>query len=219
MCGRYSLNAPTSQIIEEFELFSENTSLIERFNIAPTEKVPVIKESLNGTKELTEMKWQFISNKGKLPMVINVRSETVREKEFFRYSFKYRRCIIPASSFFEWKKENDEKVPFLIKKHDNSLLGFAAIWERATDPQGQVIESVAILTTRPNSLMKTIHDRMPVILDKENYRTWLNPHFNDEEALAKLLVPAADTVLEAYRVSKKVNNARYKSPDIIDEVK
>ena len=219
MCGRYNLISPTSQIIEEFELFSEIEELQARYNIAPGQPVPIIKQE--GDKRILSMAhWQFIPggtrDPKKIPFMINARSETVEQKKSFKESFKRRRCIVPANAFYEWKKSAGQKIPFLIKKRDDSLLGLAGIWDRYTDERGNIVESMAILTTTPNKIMKDIHDRMPVILHKEDYQKWLDPGFDDTSALKELLVPYVEDKLEAYTISTKVNKVANEGPEVIE---
>ena len=115
---------------------------------------------------------------------INARSETVRDKPAYRDAFTSRRCLIPADGFFEWRRNSREKQPFHFGMHDDSLFAFAGLWDRWIDSAGAAIESCSILTTTANSVLASIHDRMPVILPKEKYDLWLDPDFKDVKELA-----------------------------------
>jgi putative SOS response-associated peptidase YedK len=138
----------------------------------------------------------------------NARSETVAEKPSFRSAFKQRRCIIPASGFYEWQKTGSSKQPFFIRPRDeDELFAFAGLWEKWTDPLGKVIENCTILTTEANELMRPIHDRMPVILDSPSESIWLDPR-SSADALRSLFVPYASEWMAAYAVSSWLSNVR-----------
>jgi putative SOS response-associated peptidase YedK len=231
MCGRYSLSAPTSQIIEEFELGEELDSYEEelkpRYNISPTQKIPVIiKSGDTGRRLLRLMKWQFIpswtKDIKKIPFMINARAESVMTKPSFKGSFFSRRCIIPASAFYEWKKIDGGKQPMLIRKKNNSLMGLAGLWDKLEYPAGDTYYGALIITTEANSIMSPIHDRMPVILDNKSYAKWLEQPPNKEEIdkdlLSSLLVPCPDSLIEFYAIAAAINSPKNDYPDLIKKI-
>jgi putative SOS response-associated peptidase YedK len=149
--------------------------------------------------------------------MINARSETVTEKASFRNAFKRRRCIVPASGFYEWQKQNGEKQPMYIQPTDEPLFAFAGLWETWHSPDGGELESCTILTTTPNELMGQIHNRMPVLLEPEDYEDWLEPGDEPEQGL-HLLRPFPPHKMAAYPVSTIVNNPRNDVPDCIESL-
>jgi putative SOS response-associated peptidase YedK len=193
--------------------------LEDRYNIAPQQPVAAVRATEAGN-ELVLLRWGLIpswSEDAKIGYkLINARSETVAEKPSFRSAFKQRRCIIPASGFYEWKREAKHKQPFYIHPRDEEeLFSFAGLWERWHDPEGEEIESCTILTTTANELMQPIHDRMPVILDSEGENEWLSPR-SAPDSLHAVLVPFASDQMEAYAVNLYVNNAKNQGPKCIE---
>lgn len=140
--------------------------------------------------------------------MINARSETVESKPSYRHAFLKKRCIIPMDSFYEWKVQTDGKVPMRIKLRSDEVFGAAGLWESWKNPNGQTIHSCTILTTEANSIVKDIHDRMPVILTKENEKEWLNPSLQEKEILKSMLIPFDAALMEAYPVSSEVNSPK-----------
>jgi putative SOS response-associated peptidase YedK len=148
--------------------------------------------------------------------LINARSETVAEKPSFRSAFKSRRCLIPASGFYEWQKTGGRtKQPYFIRPRDGDLFSFAGLWERWHAPQGEIIETCTILTTEANELMRPLHDRMPVMLDAEGEDAWLDTR-STTEALRSLFVPFVSADMEAYPVSPWVSNAKHEGPRCLE---
>src|SRR5947209_3785240 len=187
MCGRYRLTR-ADRLAEKFdaELVEE---LHPRYNIAPTQPVPVVRA--NGSRRgITSMRWGLIPNwaKDASTSQINARSETLLEKPAFKESFERRRCLIPADGFYEWKRSGKSKQPFHFGMTDDSLFAFAGIWDRWRSPQGPTVESCAILTTGANELLRDVHDRMPVILKPEKYQEWLEAPVSDCRRLLHLLI-------------------------------
>jgi putative SOS response-associated peptidase YedK len=180
-----------------------------RYNIAPSQPVGVIVRGQNATKpEFRLMGWGLIPSWAKDPSIgaklINARSETVTEKPSFRAAFKYRRCLIPADGFYEWKKtQRGAKQPFYFSMADNAVFAFAGLWESWND-----IETCTILTTSANSLLQPIHDRMPVILSSEDYGRWLDPNIQGGKVLLDLLRSFPDEPMQAIPVSTRVNSAK-----------
>lgn len=151
-----------------------------RYNIAPTQPVSVVRAK-GSARVIVSMRWGLIPNWAKDASMaqINARSETLLEKPAFKENFERRRCLIPADGFYEWRRSGRSKQPFHFGMKDDSLFAFAGIWDRWRTPQGQLIESCAILTTAPNELLRDVHDRMPVILRPETYHVWLSNTASD----------------------------------------
>jgi putative SOS response-associated peptidase YedK len=162
-------------------------------------------------RELTFLNWSLIPSWAEDPKIgdwmINARSETAADKPSFRSAFRKRRCLIPTDGFYEWQKNGGKKQPFFIHRADAKPFAFAGLWEH-WEGDGQVIESCTILTTEANELMRPLHDRMPVILQPEDYDRWLDPRLDKPEAVQPLLRPYPSEALAAYPVTTLVNNPR-----------
>ena len=214
MCGRYSLEARPDEIAEAFDL-AETFAFEARYNIAPTQSVPVVRvDQESGRRRVVTIRWGLTSHPGNPRPLINARSETVDRKPSFRSAFRSRRCLVPATGFFEWQKLGGAKQPFYIQRADRGLFAFAGIWDEAGLGDGSPIEAFAILTTEPNRIMSPIHDRMPVILASEAWATWLES--DTTEQLSELLVPAPDEMLTAIPVGNRVNSAAHDDPACIE---
>jgi putative SOS response-associated peptidase YedK len=218
MCGRFARIVSNKKLREKYRL-KEIAELEPRYNIAPTQPVAVVRAA-EGGNELSLLRWGLIPSWSKDAKIgyklINARSETVAEKPSFRSAFKQRRCLIPASGFYEWQKqETGRKQPYFIFPREGELFSFAGLWERWHDPEGEQVETCTILTTTANDLMKPIHDRMPVILDPTTERQWLDPRASGD-ALQSLLVPCPAEWMEARPVSLWVNNPKNHGPKCIE---
>jgi putative SOS response-associated peptidase YedK len=214
MCGRFTLRTKLNILLQEFHAeLRHELQLPPRYNIAPRQSVVIVRQSEAG-RELTLMRWGLLPSWTKdpktAPLLNNARSETVAEKPSFRAAFKSRRCLIPASGFFEWKREGNFKQPYYFRRPDDAPLAFAGLWERWHD-----IESCTILTTDANELMAQIHDRMPVILSPNDYGEWLDPAATEP---GKLLTPLPSDDLVSYPVNPVVNKARNEGPECIEPV-
>ncbi|MCK6258420.1 SOS response-associated peptidase [Fictibacillus sp. KIGAM418] len=216
MCGRYSLYADMHFIQEEFDITIPKT-LPQRFNIAPSQNVLVI-TSDRGTRKAEMHRWGLIPFWAKDPKIgykmINARAETVDEKASFRGPLKNKRCLVIADGFFEWKREDKQKQPFHIRLKNRKPFAFAGLWDQ-WEQNGEVITSCTHITTRPNALMKDLHDRMPVILTKEAEESWLDPSIQDNEYLKSLLTPYDSEQMEAFEVSPVVNSPRNDVKDCV----
>ena len=214
MCGRYSLEARPDEIAKAFDL-AETFAFEARYNIAPTQSVPVVRvDNDSGRRRVATIRWGLTSHPGNPRPLINARSETVDRKPSFRSAFRSRRCLVPATGFFEWQKLGSAKTPFHIQRADRGLFAFAGIWDEAVLGDGSAIEAFAILTTEPNRIMSPIHDRMPVILASEAWATWLESDTTAE--LSALLVPAPDEILTATPVGNRVNSAAHDDPACVE---
>jgi putative SOS response-associated peptidase YedK len=204
MCGRYRLTR-AEKIAQKFE--AEFTGeLRPRYNIAPTQIVPVVRATDSG-RTMSSMRWGLIPSWANNTSIgqINARSETVLDKLAFKESFERRRCLIPADGFYEWRRMVNTKQPFHFGLKDDSLFAFAGIWDRWMAPAGQVIESCAILTTTSNQLLRDVHDRMPAMLNEQDYEEWLATPPTESHRLINLLVPCDADLMKRYPVSSLVN--------------
>jgi len=217
MCGRFLLTTPAEAIAAL--LWLESLPEIEaRYNIAPTQPIGIVRaRSLAQDREWVSARWGLVPRWSREPLtrkpLFNARSEGVAEKAAFRDSFKHRRCLIPASGFYEWKAEGRNRQPFLVGLRDGAPFAFAGLWDRWQPPGQPPIDSCAILTTAPNGLVQPIHDRMPVILDPAHFGLWLDPTFADTSTLQELLGPYPAALMTADPVGTHVNNARFDGPE------
>lgn len=214
MCGRFSLHTVRERIIEHFgiEEFSE-TGMTPRFNIAPSQIIPVVRLNRDGRRELAQLRWGLIpywakdANTGF--STINARAETVASKPAFRDPFRRRRCLVPADGFFEWEPRGGKsKQPWFIHPKDADLFGFAGLWDGWQAADGKVLETFTIIVTDASDLVRPIHDRMPAILSPTDYDRWLDVRTFDLDALQGLLRPYPAERLEAYPVSSRVNSPK-----------
>jgi len=216
MCGRYSLTSPKALIAS---LLEADTSLefSPQYNIAPRREVPVCRISSSKQREIVLMRWGLIPawfTKNKIDDgIINARAETIRFKPSFRGPFLNRRCLIPADGYYEWQLLDKGKQPYHIRMKDVSPFSFAGIWDFWGDRSGRTaVESCAIITIDANELLKPIHARMPLIISQEHYATWLNHDSYALDSLQSLLSPYSPENMEAYSVSRIVNNPENNIP-------
>ncbi len=213
MCGRYSLfHLP--EFIAEYQLALADL-MKPRYNIAPSQSVPaIINDRGLGVREL---RWGLIPfwSKNKSTSLINARAETVDEKPSFRQSFAKRRCLIPADGFYEWKKEGARKQPYRITLTDRKVFCFAGIWETWRSPDGERISSCAIITTAANEMIRPIHNRMPVVLTRDDESSWLDRDA-DHRALKSVLEPYDSELMHSYPISTRVNSPANDSPDVLE---
>jgi putative SOS response-associated peptidase YedK len=218
MCGRYALHSLPEIVALQFGL-TEPPEFESHYNIAPTSNVLVIESRRDGQPVATTMRWGLIPSWAKDASIgnrlANARAETVTEKPAFRSAFRRRRCLIPASGFYEWKPVAGRKQPYYIRPADDGLFALAGLYETWSSPEG-LLHSCTVLTTDANALMGQIHDRMPVIVAPEDYRRWLDPGNTTAAGLGKLLVPYPAEYMLAYPVSTRVNNARNEDSGLID---
>jgi putative SOS response-associated peptidase YedK len=209
-------------IISELFAISAPADIPRSFNIAPSSKVLAVRYLETG-KELSLLRWGLIPPWAKdaspAKAMINARSETAAEKALFRNAFRNRRCIIPVNGFFEWNRADKSKQPYYNRMISNQVMGLAGLWERWTSDDGETLESCAILTVSANSLIRTIHDRMPVIIQPEDYSRWLDQYITDPVVVNQLCVPCQSEKLEIFPVSSFVNNPRNNSAECIARLK
>ena len=217
MCGRYSLPDP-EDIPIRFKGTRVGYDLKPRYNAAPSEDLPVIVS--DGSNHVELMRWGLVPFWAKDEKIgykmINARAETLQEKPSFRKALSKQRCIVPAGGFFEWKKLDQDKIPYYIFLKNKKLFGFAGLYDIWHDNKGRELKSYTIITTEPNSLVGTIHNRMPAILEKQDEETWLNPGETETSHLAKLLRPYPSEEMESYPVSRKVNSPANDTKEVIE---
>ena len=222
MCGRFTLTVNPEEIQEIFLDLQGAENIRPRYNIAPSQPVAVIAN--NAPNRLDYFVWGLIPSWAKDPSMgsrmINARSETLAEKPSFRTAFRRRRCLIPADGFYEWKQEAGQKrkTPMYIRLASGKPFAFAGLWDNWQSPDGSNILSCTIITTQPNELMQSIHNRMPVILPPSAYAQWLQPGEADTAALLPLLAPYPAGEMLAYPVSTLVNSPANELADCIKPV-
>ena len=217
MCGRYTLKTPASVLTELFDIEEAPSSVTPSYNIAPTQRVATVL-SENGKRKLEMLRWGLVPSWADDPEIgnrmINARAETVAEKPSYRKAFRKSRCLVLADGFYEWQKTESSKQPFHIRMKDESPFAFAGLWESWDN--GEEIRSCTIITTNANDLVGEVHNRMPVILQLEDYEMWLDPDFDEREPLTSLLKPFPADVMEAYPVSRRVNKPSNNEPGCIE---
>ncbi len=228
MCGRYTLiaNAEAIRLLFEVPAFDERLT-VPRYNIAPTQPIVVVRAGPKG-RELVPVRWGLIPWWAKdpktLPLMINARAEGIAEKPAFRDPFKYRRCLVPASGFYEWQAlGKGPKQPYLaspgpIQTGDDRLVAFAGLWETWHGPDGSEIDTATIVVTDANTRLAAIHDRMPVVIAPKDFETWLSSKTLPDEAAA-LLKPAPDDLLSLTPVSTRVNSADNDDASLLKEAR
>ena len=217
MCGRYTVTSPPEALRTLFG-YEEEPNFPPRYNVAPGQPIAIIR-LVGGKRQFALVRWGLLPSWVKDPrtfaLLINARGETVLEKPAFRAAMKRRRCLIPADGFYEWQEEGGRKRPFFIHAKSGAPLAFAGLWETWTGPNGEELETAAIVTTRANQMLAPIHDRMPVIVPPEAFDLWLDCANVDAQTAAALITPAPEDLLEAYEISTAVNRAANDGPEII----
>ncbi|MEO1536396.1 MAG: SOS response-associated peptidase [Pseudomonadota bacterium] len=216
MCGRFALTLPDDAMASLFEAtLSNDLAPLPNYNICPTNHVHTV-ASEDGHRRLRPMRWGFLPHWYKTenggPLLINARADTIAEKPAFKAACRERRCLIPATGFYEWTKDADgNRLPWYIHPSNDALLAFAGVWQN-WERDGKSHTTCAIVTTRANAPMSKIHHRMPVILTPEDWPLWLG---EQGKGAAALMHPAPDDTLAYYRVDTKVNSNRASGNDLI----
>jgi putative SOS response-associated peptidase YedK len=219
MCGRYTLSPSPEEVARLFEV-AGFVPFPPRYNIAPTQPIGVVR-LIGGTRRLELVRWGLVPGWVKDPrsfkLLINARAETAAEKPAFRAAMRHRRCLVPASGFYEWRRLPDgKKQPYFIRPRDGRLLAFGGLVEEWIDCDGGILESAAILTTAANAAVAPIYERMPVIVAPEDFERWLDCLRNEPRTVAELMRPAPDDLLEAIPVSTRVNAARNDDAGLVE---
>ena len=220
MCGRYTLTSAPEAIRALFR-YEEQPNFPARYNIAPTQPIAIVR-LVEGKREFALVRWGLLPSWVKDPkafaLLINARGESVLEKPAFRAAMKYRRCLIPADGFYEWQKAGERKRPFYVRGKKGGPLAYAGLWESWQGPNGEELETAAIVTTRANGTLAPIHERMPVVVPPEAFDLWLDCANVDAETAAALIAPAGEDVLEAHEISTAVNRVANDNPALIEPV-
>lgn len=220
MCGRYAFFASADAVRRWFGV-SAVPDLAARYNIAPTQQVPVVREREPGRREIALLRWGLVPPWAADPAIgqrlINARAETLAEKPSFRAAFRRRRCVVLASGWYEWQETAAGKRPFFLYRRDGEPLGFAGLWEHWTDrSSGEIVQSCAIVTQAAPPPLAAIHDRMPALLERHALGEWLDPRIEEASRLAALLDPGAAAAIEARPVGRAVNDPRREGPALIE---
>ncbi|WP_108671019.1 SOS response-associated peptidase [Peribacillus acanthi] len=224
MCGRFTLTAPIYDILERFEIeqFLQEEMFQLSYNIAPSQSVLAVIN--DGSKNrLGYLNWGLVPSWAKdLKLgskMINARAKTLLEKPSFKQAYQKRRCLVLADSFYEWKRNADgTKTPMRIKLKNNEVFGMAGLWERWEQEKGKPYFSCTVITTASNELIQDIHDRMPVIVRKEDEKQWLNSKVTDLNELNGFLTAYNDELMETYEVSNLVNSPKNNSVELIQRI-
>jgi putative SOS response-associated peptidase YedK len=217
MCGRYASFLPAEAVARLFGTENPLPNLMPTWNMAPTKDAPVVLLSREGERHLDALKWglvpYFTKDIKKARKPINARSETVATSGMFRAAFAKRRCLVPAAAYYEWRDDPDGKTPFAVARVDGDPVAFGGIWEEwRSPPEGETLRTFATITTDANRQLSGIQDRMPVIIEQEDWPLWLGEAQGDP---ATLLRAAADDVLRLWPVDKKVGNVRNDGPELL----
>lgn len=217
MCGRYTLHHKLEEIEERFDVDAVEEFLAPRYNIAPSQIIPVIRQTQS--REMAGCKWGLIPFWAKDPKsgnnLINAKAETIAEKPSFKRAFAKRRCLIPADGFYEWQKRGKApSQPMYIRRRDGGLFAFAGLWEEWKSPEGGPIETCTIITVGPNELLSKIHSRMAAILRPGDEAAWIDPKSGIDDLL-QMLRPYDSDELEAIPVSRAVNSPAHDSAALI----
>lgn len=226
MCGRYTLLPNAEQWIAAFKLPREAKQAIEtlapNYNVAPSQAIPIVRNrGETGERELALVHWGLIPFWAKEKSIgykmINARAETVAAKPAFKNAYRKRQCLVVANGFYEWqKRDGGTKQPYLIRIKDHAPLAFAGLWESWHNPEsGSELQSCTIIVTEANDRLKPIHHRMPVILDSQDYESWLDPGSQQAQALLR---PCPDEWLEFHPVSTYVNSPQHNDPKCIEPI-
>jgi putative SOS response-associated peptidase YedK len=218
MCGRYTLVSNPEAIRALFR-YAGQPNFPARYNISPTQPIAVVR-MFEGRREFALLRWglipAWVKDPRSLSLLFNARGESVLQKPAFASAMRYRRCLIPFDGFYEWKQVGKRKQPYYIRARHGGPMAFAGLWESWMGPNGEEMETAAIVTTMANSQLAPLHRRMPVILPPDAFEQWLDHRKVDAETAAALIAPASEDLLEVYPVSDEVNRAANDSAALIE---
>ena len=216
MCGRFVRIYTWSELAALFAMVGATSNLQPRYNICPTTTIDTVVE-LDGKRSLTPMRWGLVPGWWNKPLkelrlaTFNARAETVAEKPFFRSSFRRKRCLIPASGYYEWHTVGKEKQPYYFTRKDGQVISIAGLWDEWCNPEtNETFKSCTMVITEPNRFVAEVHDRMPVILEAKDFNQWERGTTDDASELMK---PAGDDVINKWPVSKRINSSRMSGED------
>ncbi len=219
MCGRFTLATPLDEVARLFGAELDPTEgFPARYNIAPTEPIPVVRHRPDGRREVRLLRWgllpSWVSDPDDFPTLLNARAESLERKPAFQDALRERRCVMPADGFYEWREENGRQ-PYYVRSRQRAPFAFAGLWERWLGPDGRPVESCTIITTEANDLLRPLHDRMPAILSPEARERWLDAAL-PPDAVRTCLRPADAGELEVFAVSRRVNRVEEDDPGLIE---
>lgn len=222
MCGRYVLE-DVEELSERFKVPLGRFFMQPRFNAAPTEELPVVVIGERGDRELRVMRWGLTPRWQRKPgesgsPLFNARSETVADKPAFRKLVRSQRCLVPANGFYEWERSGGRKLPHYFTVIDEPLFALAGLYDETIDQEGKAVEAYTILTTRPNPLVERFHNRMPVVLRRQDEAIWLDPDLDEPAALEPCYDPFPADRMRERPVSPRVNNARNDDPSLLERL-
>lgn len=222
MCGRYFLHAKLNELTELVGELYIDQPLQTSYNIAPSQPVSVIHADARGARHLTAMRWGLVPSWSKSLntryKMINARTETIAEKPAYRAAFRYRRCLIPASGFYEWQPRPSGKQPWSITREDGQILMLAGVWEHWQDPDGNELESCSVIVREANPEIAPVHDRMPVMLAESVFDAWLDRHLQRVEHIVPLMADVITAPMCLRPVSRRVNNPGNDDVDLLRPV-
>jgi putative SOS response-associated peptidase YedK len=220
MCGRYLITSSPEAFRRLFG-YLEQPNFPPRYNVAPTQPIPVVRV-VEGRRQFALVRWglipPWVKDPRKFTLLINARAESVNDKPAFRYPMRRRRCLVLADGFYEWKDEGGRKRPFCVRPRDGEPIAFAGLWETWIGPNGEELETAAIITTNASRDLAVLHDRMPVVVPPAAFDFWLDCRNVDAPAASSLLAPAVEGLLDAHEVSSAVNRAANDEPSLIAPV-
>jgi len=218
MCGRYAVTSAPEAIRAMFG-YPEQPNFPPRYNVAPTQPIAIVR-LMDGKRQFALVRWGLLPSWVKDPknftLLINARGESVIDKPAFSAAMRRRRCLIPADGFYEWKTIGTRKQPYYVRAKSDQPLAFAGLWETWTGPNGEELETAAIVTTRANRALAEIHERMPVIIPPDAFNLWLDCTNVDPETAAALISPASENLLDTYEVSAAVNRTANDGPELVE---
>jgi len=218
MCGRYIITSPPEALRALFA-YEEQPNFPPRYNVAPSQPIAIVRV-VDGRRHFALVRWGLLPPWVKDPktftLLINARGESAIDKPAFRAAMRRRRCLIPADGFYEWQTVGGRKRPFFVRAKFGAPFAFAGLWETWTGPNGEELETAAIVTTTANRALAPIHGRMPVIVPPEAFDLWLNTADVDARSAMALIAPAPDELLDAYEISTAVNRAANDDPALIN---
>jgi putative SOS response-associated peptidase YedK len=217
MCGRYTVTSSPRALRDLFR-YLERPNFPARYNIAPSQPIAIVRLH-EGERQFALARWglipAWVKNPKTVSLMFNARGESALDKPAFRNAMKRRRCLVPADGFYEWRKQGGGKQPFFVRARSGGPIAFAGLWETWAGPNGEEVDTAAIVTTAANGTLKPLHDRMPVIVPPGAFGLWLSGE-KEAAAAASLIAPAPDDLLEAWPVSNAVNSAANDNPGLIE---
>ena len=220
MCGRYAITSAPEAIRRLFA-YDDQPNFPARYNVAPTQPVPIVRLA-EGRRRFALVRWglipPFVKDPKTFSLIINARGEGVLDKPAYRYAMQRRRCLFPADGFYEWRRVGDRRIPYFVRLRGGGPMALAGLWETWSGPNGEEMESAAIITTAANPTLAPIHFRMPAIIAPEAFDLWLDTMTVDARTAAALITPARENLLEVHEVSSAVNHFANDSPELIAPV-